>query len=61
LTGGHFHANWKIKPFRTMILNAIAWTAQMEVPNNGVPSTYRERMNNPGSRPRAMCSEEWQI
>ncbi len=42
-TGGHFHANWKIKPFRTMVLNAIVWTAGMEVPKDGVPSTYGEK------------------
>ena len=42
-TGGHFHANWKIKPFRTMVLNAIVWTAGMEVPKNGVPSTYGQQ------------------
>ncbi|MBL7134695.1 MAG: ThuA domain-containing protein [Phycisphaerae bacterium] len=42
-TGGHFHANWKIKPFRTMVLNAIVWTAGMEVPPNGVPSTYGQQ------------------
>ncbi len=41
-TGGHFHANWKIKPFRSMVLNAIAWTAGLEVPAGGVPSTYEE-------------------
>lgn len=35
-TGGHFHANWKIKPLRTMVLNAIAWTARLDVPEDGV-------------------------
>ena len=37
-TGGHFHANWKIKPLRTMVLNAIAWTAGLDVPESGVAS-----------------------
>ncbi|HEO70312.1 MAG TPA: ThuA domain-containing protein [Candidatus Hydrogenedentes bacterium] len=27
-TGGHFHKNWAIEPFRTMTLNAIVWCAK---------------------------------
>ena len=37
-TGGHFHDNWKVAPFRRMILNAIVWTAGMKVPPGGVRS-----------------------
>jgi len=37
-TGGHFHRNWQDDNFRTLMLNAIAWTAKAEVPENGVPS-----------------------
>ncbi|MHC4995298.1 MAG: ThuA domain-containing protein [Planctomycetota bacterium] len=37
-TGGHFHANFQDDNFRTILLNAIAWTAGLEVPKNGVPS-----------------------
>ncbi len=35
-TGGHYHENWKIEPFRKMVLNAILWTADIPVPENGV-------------------------
>lgn len=37
-TGGHFHKNWYIGSFRTMVLNGILWTAGMEVPQGGVAS-----------------------
>lgn len=37
-TGGHFHWNWGNDSFRTLMLNAILWTAHAEVPENGVPS-----------------------
>jgi len=48
-TGGHFHANWSIKPFRTMVLNAIAWTARLDVPEGGVPSEQQDEKRD-GSR-----------
>ena len=35
-TGAHFHRNWRIEPFRKMVLNAIWWTAKMDVPSDGV-------------------------
>ncbi len=41
-TGGHFHSNWQVPNFRKMVLNAIAWTAGMEVPSAGVESTLPE-------------------
>ncbi|MEZ6130419.1 MAG: family 16 glycoside hydrolase [Planctomycetaceae bacterium] len=37
-TGGHYHWNWGNRNFRTLVLNAIAWTAHAEVPTGGVPS-----------------------
>ncbi|MEM7143791.1 MAG: PVC-type heme-binding CxxCH protein [Verrucomicrobiota bacterium] len=37
-TGGHYHRNWAIDGFRKLVLNAIVWTAGMEVPESGVPS-----------------------
>jgi len=36
-TGGHFHALWMNDDYRTLIVNAIAWTAGIEVPAGGVP------------------------
>lgn len=37
-TGGHWHRNWAIDDFRRLVLNAIVWTAGMEVPEDGVRS-----------------------
>ena len=37
-TGGHYHGNWAIDGFRTLVLNAIAWTAGLDVPATGVKS-----------------------
>lgn len=36
ITGAHFHKNWGDENFRRIVLNAILWTAQVEVPPNGV-------------------------
>jgi putative heme-binding domain-containing protein len=38
-TGGHNHISWKDDSFRTIMLNAILWTAKVDVPAGGVPST----------------------
>lgn len=38
-TGGHFHRNWQDDNFRKVVLNAIVWTAHLEVPDTGVKST----------------------
>ncbi len=38
-TGGHFTANWWIPEFRKLVLNAVAWTARIDVPAGGVEST----------------------
>ena len=37
-TGGHYHKNWAIDAQRTLVLNAILWTAKAEVPARGVLS-----------------------
>ena len=37
-TGGHFHKNWQHDDFRKVVLNAIAWTAHVEIPPFGVTS-----------------------
>jgi Trehalose utilisation len=41
-TGGHFHINWANDPFRKTILNALAWVAGCEVPENGIESRVTE-------------------
>ena len=37
-TGGHDHWNWAHDDFRKLVLNAIIWSAGVEVPEDGVPS-----------------------
>ncbi len=39
-TCGHFYDNWEKPPFRKLILNAVAWTAHVEVPPGGVEAAY---------------------
>ncbi|MCA9165436.1 MAG: ThuA domain-containing protein, partial [Planctomycetales bacterium] len=35
-TGGHDHWNWGEENFRKLVLNAIAWTAHIEIPKDGL-------------------------
>ena len=37
-TGAHNHVSWQDDNFRKVVLNAILWTAHVEVPEGGVPS-----------------------
>ena len=37
-TGAHFHANWENEDFRKLMLNALVWTAGLDVPADGVSS-----------------------
>ncbi len=37
-TGAHFHRNWSNEDFRRMMLNALVWTAGLDVPAEGVVS-----------------------
>jgi type 1 glutamine amidotransferase len=34
-TGAHFHRNWADESFRRTVVNAILWTAKVEVPEGG--------------------------
>lgn len=38
-TGAHFHRNWGQDDFRRLMLNALVWTAGLDVPTDGVSST----------------------
>lgn len=38
-TGAHYHQNWGNDEFRKVVLNAVLWTAKIDVPANGVEST----------------------
>ncbi len=37
-TGGHMHRNWMNDDYRKLLLNAILWSAKIQVPKNGVNS-----------------------
>ena len=37
-TGGHNHVSWQDDGYRKIMLNAILWTAGLEIPKNGVDS-----------------------
>ncbi|MEO8350814.1 MAG: PVC-type heme-binding CxxCH protein, partial [Chthoniobacteraceae bacterium] len=42
-TGGHFHKGWGNDDQRKLVLNAILWTAHVEVPPNGVASKITDK------------------
>jgi len=35
----HYFRNWKVDPLRTLVLNAICWTAKLEIPAGGVQAS----------------------
>lgn len=39
-TCGHFYDNWRNDAFRKLILNAICWTARVDVPEGGVSGKF---------------------
>jgi len=42
--GGHFYSQWTNEDCRKMILNAILWTAKIEVPKDGIHSSVPEKL-----------------
>lgn len=41
-TGGHFHDNWGIDGFRTVVLNSLVWITGLDVPMDGVQCNVSE-------------------
>jgi len=41
-TTGHFYSNWQDENYRKLILNGLVWAAGVDVPDDGVSSTYYE-------------------
>ncbi len=37
-TGGHYHKSWQHDDVRKLVLNAICWTAKMDIPEEGIES-----------------------
>jgi hypothetical protein len=46
-TGGHFHHHWSNAGFRQLVVNAIAWTARVEIPAQGVRGTVAAEPAHP--------------
>lgn len=51
-TGGHFHRTWGDENFRKVVLNAILWTAKVEVPKDGVASAVSPSQLNENLDPK---------
>ncbi len=43
-TGGHNHVSWQDDGYRKIMLNAILWTAGLEIPKNGVDSPAPDKV-----------------
>ncbi|MEA2699753.1 MAG: hypothetical protein QOI66_4024 [Myxococcales bacterium] len=39
-TGAHYHRNWGDEAFRRVVLNAILWTAGLDVPTDGAQADF---------------------
>ena len=59
-TGGHTHKNWGDENFRKVVLNAILWTAKMEVPAQGIKSqiTDEDLAGESGSQGQTITGAE---
>lgn len=55
LTGAHVHNNWKVDDFRKLVLNAIAWTAGINIPKQGIttPTPTQEELDSLRKKPKA--------
>jgi type 1 glutamine amidotransferase len=58
-TGGHFHRNWADENFRRLVVNALMWTAKVDVPEGGAnvtmdPEDMKKNLDDK-RRPRAQA------
>ena len=53
-TGGHYHMNLEHHDYRTIVLNALLWTAKVEVPKDGltVPTSAEELKERADPKPQ---------
>jgi type 1 glutamine amidotransferase len=54
-TGGHFHKNWGEPSFRKLVVNAILWTAHLDIPAAGAkcdlkPADLNKNLDDKGQR-----------
>jgi type 1 glutamine amidotransferase len=52
-TGGHMHRNWSDENFRRVVVNAVLWSAKVEVPEGGAkvnfdPEDLNKNLDNKG-------------
>jgi len=65
-TGGHKHSNWGNEDFRRLVVNAVLWTARVEVPaggakvdfNNDELFRHMDRKGKPTPKPPAKKDEK---
>jgi|GEM_PF-4588921 len=43
VTGLHYHWNWEEDSFRKTVLDGVAWSARLEVPENGIETAKPTR------------------
>lgn len=62
-TGGHWHWNWAHDDFRKVVLNGIAWTAKIEIPEEGLVTetpTFEElEAHQDYDQPEQFSKEKW--
>ena len=51
-TGGHFHDNWSNDNYRKVVLNAMAWLAKANVPEQGIESAVTQADLNANLDPK---------
>ncbi len=54
-TGGHHHRNWGDENFRRLVVNAILWTAKLDIPKEGArveldPAELKKNLDRKGKR-----------
>lgn len=62
-TGGHWNWNWAHDDFRKVVLNAIAWTAKIEIPEEGLvtetPTFTELEANQDYEKPENFNKDMW--
>jgi type 1 glutamine amidotransferase len=56
-TGGHFHRNWGDENFRRLVVNAVLWTAHVDIPKDGAkvdlnPADLNKNLDRKGAKPK---------
>ena len=51
-TGAHYHSNWGMQDFRQLVVNAILWTAKVDVPKKGAKCAVTQEDLTTGLDPK---------